>query len=95
MSGVSRTERIESRVEPVTAERIRVAAGLLHTSMSRFVVEAATDRAEQVIAEASYTEIPSDYFDRLIEALSAPPQAIPALRRAATRTALAPAFEQA
>jgi uncharacterized protein (DUF1778 family) len=95
MSGMNRTERIEARVEPATAERIRIATGLLHMSMSRFMVEAAAEKAEQVIAEASYTEIPSDYFDRLIEALDAPPQAIPALQRTAMSTAINPAFKQA
>ena len=95
MSGMPRTERIEARVEPATAERIRFATTLRHTSVSRFMVEAAAEKAEQVIADASYTEVPSDYFDRLLDALDAPPQAIPALRRSAESTALNPIFEQA
>jgi uncharacterized protein (DUF1778 family) len=95
MSGMGKTDRIEARVEPAPAERIRFAASLRHTSVSRFMVDAAAEKAEQVIAEASYTEVPSEYFDRLIEALDGPPQVIPALQRAAMNTALNPIFKQA
>jgi uncharacterized protein (DUF1778 family) len=95
MSGMNKTERIEARVEPATAERIRFAASLRHTSVSRFMVDAAAEKAEQVIAEASYTEVPSDYFERLLEALETPPQVVPALQRAAVNTALNPIFQQA
>jgi uncharacterized protein (DUF1778 family) len=95
MSGMNKTERIEARVEPAPAARIRFAASLRHTSASRFIVDAAAEKAEQVIAEASYTEVPSDYFDRLIEALDTPPQVVPALQRAATNRALNPIFKQA
>ena len=46
-----RTERIEARIDPERAERIRYAAELVHTSMSAFVVDAAAERAERIITD--------------------------------------------
>lgn len=79
-----RTDRIEARVESERAERIRYAAGLAHASMSAFVVDAAVEKAERVIAEHRETVVPFDFFDLLLAALDeATPN--PALRKAAAR----------
>lgn len=59
------------------------------------MVEADGEKAEQALSDVSYTEVPSDYFDRLLDALHALSQAIPALRRAAEGRAVNPIFEQA
>jgi uncharacterized protein (DUF1778 family) len=91
----TRTERIEARVEPDRAERIRFASSLMHTSVSGFMVEAASEKAEQVIAEASYTTVPADFFDNLLAALDEPVRPIQALRGAAARAIKDPAFKQA
>ena len=90
-----RTERIEARVEPDRAERIRFASSLMHTSVSGFMVEAASEKAEQVIAEASYTTIPADFFANLLAALDEPAQPIQVLQGAAARAIKDPAFKQA
>ncbi len=90
----SRTERIEARVAPERAERIRFASSLSHTSVSSFVVDAASEKAEQVIAETSYTAVPDDYFDALLRALDRPAQPIAALQRAAAAVATNPVFRQ-
>jgi uncharacterized protein (DUF1778 family) len=79
-----RTDRIEARVEPARAERIRYAADLAHTSMSAFVVDAAVEKAERVIAEHRETVVPSDFFDSLLAALDET-TSVPALRKAAAR----------
>ena len=91
----TRTERIEARIQPDQAERIRFASSLMHTSLSGFMVEAASEKAEQVIAEASYTIVPDDYFDNLLAALDEPVQPIQALQAAAVRAVKEPAFKQA
>ena len=91
----TRTERIEARVEPDRAERIRFASSLMHTSVSGFMVEAASEKAEQVIAEASYSTIPADFFNNLLAALDEPAQPIQALQGAAARAIRDPAFKQA
>jgi uncharacterized protein (DUF1778 family) len=95
MSGMSsRSERIEARIAPERAERIRFASSLSHTSISSFVVEAASEKAEKVIAETSYTVVPDDYFDALLRALDEPAQPIEALHRAAAAVAANPVFVQ-
>jgi len=92
----TRTERIEARVEPDRAERIRFASALMHTSLSGFMVDAASEKAERVIAETSYTMVPDDYFDNLLAALDEPAQQpIEALQAAAARVVKEPAFKQA
>jgi uncharacterized protein (DUF1778 family) len=79
-----RADRIEARVEPERAKRIRYAAKLAHTSTSAFVVDAAAERAEQVIAEQRETVVPAQFFDSLLKALDEGASE-PSLRRAATR----------
>lgn len=49
--------------------------------MSAFVLAAAAERAEEVIASASATVVPSDFFDNLWDALEAPATPNPALQR--------------
>ncbi|MEX1126279.1 MAG: DUF1778 domain-containing protein [Acidimicrobiia bacterium] len=75
----TRTTRIELRADPDREQRIRYAAELEHQSVSSFVLEAAADRAEQVIASAAATIAPSDFFDDLWKALDATPQPNPSL----------------
>lgn len=80
-----RTDRIEARVAPERAQRIRFAADLSDTSMSAFVVDAASERAERVIAEHRETVLPSDFFDDVLAALDEPAPAVaPALAKASS-----------
>lgn len=79
-----RTDRIEARVEPERAGRIRYAADLANTSMSAFVVDAAAEKAEQIIAEHRETTVPSEFFDSLLAALDEDTP-VPPLRKAAAR----------
>lgn len=79
-----RTDRIEARVEPERGERIRYAAELAHTSMSAFIVDAAAEKAERIIAERRETVVPPAFFDSLFTALD-DAAAVPALERAAER----------
>ena len=96
MSGMaSRTERIEARIDPDSAARIRYASALEHTSVSGFIVAAAAEKAERVIAEHAYTLVPSDYFDRLLASLDQPVEAMPELTAVARREREQPRFRQA
>lgn len=79
-----RSERIEARIEPERAERIRYAARLTHRSMSAFVVDAASEVAERVIAEHRETIVPAAFFDDLLSALD-DVKHVPTLRKAASR----------
>ncbi|MDP3984200.1 MAG: DUF1778 domain-containing protein [Acidimicrobiia bacterium] len=77
----ARTSRIELRADPEREQRIRYAAELRRQSVSAFVLDAAADLAEQVIASASATMVPSKFFDQMWEALDAPPEPNAALQR--------------
>ncbi len=90
----NKTERIEARVEARQAERIRLACKLTATPVSRFVTEAASEKAEQIIVESRYSLVSPKYFDELIAALDAEPRPIASLVRAARQAKDAPAFKQ-
>ena len=80
---MGRTARIELRAEPEREERIREAARLSNQSVSSFVLDAASERAEEVLRATTTTTVPPDYFDQLHRALDEPPAPNPALERAA------------
>lgn len=79
-----KTERIEARVAPEQRERIERAASLTGVSTSAFMVSSAVEHAEAVIADATTTFVPTDYFDELLAALDTPAHA-PRLAEAAKR----------
>lgn len=80
-----KTARIELRADVEREQRIRFAADLSHQSISAFVLEAASNRAEQVIAASAATIVPSDWFDTLWSALDDSASANVALRARAAR----------
>ncbi|MHB8244719.1 MAG: type II toxin-antitoxin system TacA family antitoxin [Acidimicrobiales bacterium] len=82
---MTKTERIEVRAERDQEERIRGAARLLNQSMSAFIVTAAVEKADEVMANWSVTRVSSDFFDRLMAAMDDPPKGNEALQRAAAR----------
>jgi uncharacterized protein (DUF1778 family) len=80
----TKTERVEARLSPRQRERIDKAAAFEGQSLSSFIVTAAAEKAEQVIAARTTTVLPSEYFDRLLSAIDQADQA-PRLERAARR----------
>ena len=90
----NRSDRIEARIEPARVERIRFASQLVEESMSSFVVQAAIERAERIIAERTFTTVDDEYFDKLIASLDEPAKPIPALQRAVRKNAQSRAFVQ-
>lgn len=82
----AKTARIELRSTPAREVRIRYAADIARQSLSAFILDAASERAEEVIASASSTAVPPDFFECLWAALDAPPSANDALRRRAAAT---------
>jgi uncharacterized protein (DUF1778 family) len=75
--------RLNFRVDPVVEERLRAAAAFEHKTVTEFVMGAAADRAEEVLA--AQTVVPSEYFDQLLAALDAPDEPMPELERLAAR----------
>lgn len=79
----TKTTRIELRASARSARRIRYAAELAHQSMSSFMLSAAQERAEQIIATSKTTVVPATFFDDMWKALDAPPRPNAALMRRA------------
>jgi len=82
---MARTARLELRAEPEREERIRYAAQLQHQSVSSFVLDAASEQADRVIAASTVTVVDPAFFDELLEALERPPKQNEALARRAAR----------
>ncbi len=80
----TKTDRMEARVSPEQRETIERAASASGLSVSAFMVGAAVERADDVLAELTTTIVPADYFDALVGSLDAP-DASPQLAKAATK----------
>lgn len=81
----ARTDRIEARLAPETADTIKQAAAISGTSTSAFMVDAATDRAQRILRTWRETVLPAELFDQLLESLDEPGEPVPALERAFAR----------
>jgi uncharacterized protein (DUF1778 family) len=57
----------------------------MNQSITTFVVTAAVERADEVIATWSTTTVPAEFFDQLLAALDQPPVANEAMTRAVRR----------
>jgi uncharacterized protein (DUF1778 family) len=79
-----KSDRLEARVSPEQRATLEWAASLAGISVSAFVVDAAVDRANELMAAQMSTTVSADYFDRLIGALDHPDRA-PTLAKAARR----------
>ena len=66
--------RIALSTDARSEKRIRLAASLRRQSVSAFMLEAATERAEVVIAEANEVTVPADFFDAMWKALARKPR---------------------
>ncbi|MHB8464179.1 MAG: type II toxin-antitoxin system TacA family antitoxin [Acidimicrobiales bacterium] len=88
-----RSDRIEARLSPDQRERIDRAARFEGQTRSAFVVAAAVEKADQVIADLTTTRVPVDFFEQLLAALDDPGEA-PALARAARRARRTPRLHQ-
>ena len=82
----AKTARIETRVSVAARRRIDRAAALQGSTLSAFIVSAAVERADEVLAAHDTTTVPAEYFDRLLAAIDKPNPA-PRLRAAAKRSA--------
>lgn len=83
------TDRLEARLSADERERIERAAPAAGLSVSAFVVGAAVERADEIIATTTTTVAPGDYFDDLLVALDEAESA-PQLAKVAGRQRDAP-----
>lgn len=79
------TERFELRLPEEALSQIREAASLTKMSASKFALEAALERAQEVIAAQRTWRVPVSFFEELLSALDAPPVINEALAEARAR----------
>jgi len=80
-----RSERINLRVEPEADDLLRAAARTQHKSLSAFMVEAALERAQQVMDAERRIVLMAEEFDRIVEELERPGRVLTALVDVAER----------
>ncbi len=74
---------INMRVAAHRKERLERAADLAHQSLSAFVLAAADERANELLARETTTVLDADFFDAFFDGLA--PEPVEALRNAASR----------
>lgn len=79
--------RVNERQERV----LRAAADLSGETLTGFVLSVATEHAEQVLERAQRISLSSDAFKRFVDALDAPVEDMPTLRRYAQAQSPIPA----
>jgi uncharacterized protein (DUF1778 family) len=67
--------RLSLQVDAEVVERRQAAATLDHATVPAFVMSAAADRAEEVLA--AQTVVPPEYFDQLLTILDTPDEPMP------------------
>lgn len=87
----ARQGRINMRVSQRQERVLRAAADLSGETLTGFVLSVATERAEQVIERAQRINLSSEAFERFVEALNAPAEEMPTLRRYARTQSPIPA----
>ena len=80
-----KTARIEVRTDREHEALLKQAASLTNQTLTSFILDAAERRAEQVVAEANTTLVPSAFFDQLLDALDQPPEPNLPLHKAAQK----------
>lgn len=78
----SATGRFEIRLPEGALRQIREAADLERVSASKFALEAALERAQEVIAAQHRWTVPVSFFEELLRALDEPPVFNEALAKA-------------
>ncbi|MGH8990859.1 MAG: DUF1778 domain-containing protein [Acidimicrobiia bacterium] len=80
-----RTGRINLRVSKRQERVLRAAADLTGETLTGFMLAAATERAEEIVARAQRIEVSADAFRRFLGALEAPAEDMATLRRYAKK----------
>lgn len=87
----ARRARINMRVSERQERVLRAAADLSGETLTGFVLSVATERAEQVLERAQRIEVDDEALRRFVDALDAPVEEMPTLRRYARKQSQIPA----
>jgi len=79
------------RVSEHQERMLRAAADLSGETLSGFVLSVATEHAEEVLERAQRVELSDEAFTRFAQALDAPAERMPTLRRYARKRSPIPA----
>lgn len=77
----AKTERLAMRVSASQKTLLDEASRATDTTLSEFVLSAATQAAEDVLADRRRFAVPTDQWDEFVRLLDAPPRTLPRLRR--------------
>jgi len=86
-----RTGRINMRVNERQERVLRAAADLTGETLTGFMLAAATERAEEVLARAQRIEVSTEAFRRFVAAIDAPVEDMETLHRYARKRGPIPA----
>lgn len=78
---------INMKADPEVRSLIDRAAKIAHRNRTEFVLEAAIQRAEEVILDQQLVMVDEERFERFVAALDAPPASNPRLKRLMKRKA--------
>lgn len=78
---MSQSVPINMKAAPQVRSLIDRAAKLAHCNRTEFVLEAAIQRAEEVILDQQLISVDEERFQRFVQALDAPPASNPRLKR--------------
>lgn len=70
----AKADRLQLRIDEAAKRRLEEAAAVAHLSMSAFVLKAASDRADEVLAERALIPLSTSAAAAFAEALAAPAQ---------------------
>lgn len=76
-----KSERVGMRVTALQRELLTEASRATRTSVSDFVLNAATDAAEQVLADRTNFRLPPEQWEAFARALDTAPRSLPRLRQ--------------
>ena len=80
-----RQGRLNMRVSERQERVLRAAAELSGETLTGFVLASATERAEEILERGQRIDVSAEEFKRFVDALEAPAEEMPALRRYARK----------
>jgi uncharacterized protein (DUF1778 family) len=77
----ARTEKLDLRLTPHAKKKLFAAAHAQERSVSEFVLQAALNKADELLADQSRIFINAEQWTKFQTALDAPPRDLPLMRR--------------
>lgn len=84
-NATDKDNRITARVPQTTKRTIEEAAGIVGATMNQFIVQAAFEKAEEIIERARVLSFSKKEVDKLVKIMSTPAKPNASLKKAAKR----------